>query len=369
MNEREKLRSESLNLLRFPLAVVVLTNHVFGHKGEKIPFDAVFEEINHFVDAFLRGQSVPIYFFISGYVFFLGITLTKDVYQRKLRNRINTLLIPYLIWNVLDIVGQIIYQTFVFERFSAGVPKEINFTFLGLLNCFWDANNGLLIPAETLKSNAIYPQDGPLWFLRDLMIVAVSTPIIYWLLKHIRHYLICLLGLTWFILGYWDLGHSNQLLTAFFFFSWGAYMSVNKKDMLIEFGKFSRLSAFLYIALGFACVAAGHWLPDAASTIKRLNIIVGLFFAYNLASWLLQQKICRPNAFLASASFFIYISHALVIQLLLKLSLVVIQPTSTIGLLVTFTVNLLACIGLQLSAFWLLRRYTPGLLKLLTGRK
>ena len=146
-------------------------------------------------------------------------------------------------------------------------------------------------------------------------------------------------------------------------------MSVNKKDMLAEFSKFSRLSVVLYIILALVYVASVHWLPDTSSTIKRLNVIVGLFFAYNLASWLLLRKICRPNAFLASASFFIYVSHHILCNSLLKLLLFVTQPSSNIGMLAVFASTELILIGFLLSAFWLLRRYTPGLLKLLTGRK
>ena len=108
---RNDLRSQSLDLLRFPLAVVVLTIHIFSSggltvQGSTVTFDELpfFLELNHFIDGFLRGQSVPIYFFISGYVFFLGVKLTKEKYAQKLRNRVKTLLIPYLIWNTIAVL-------------------------------------------------------------------------------------------------------------------------------------------------------------------------------------------------------------------------------------------------------------------------
>ena len=377
MNEREKLRSESLNLLRFPLAVVVLTIHVFSSQGlklqgQEISFDSaqIFQEINYFIDGFLRGQSVPIYFFISGYVFFLGITLTRETYKRKLQNRVKTLLIQFLIWNMLALFQWLLYRTPPFEPWFPGINKmELNPTLSGFLNCFWDKNHSILTAVEPPLNNSIMPQDGPLWFLRDLMIVVLSTPIIYWLLKHTRHYLVCLLGLAWFILAYWDLGHPKQILTAFFFFSWGAYMSINQKDMLVEFGKYSRLSVVLYITLSLSYVASVHWLPDASTTIKRLNILVGLLFAYNLAAWLLRRKICRPNAFLASASFFIYVAHMLICRNILKLVFFFTRPTSNFGMLAVYASTVVLTVGILLGAFWLLRRYTPGLLKVIAGRK
>ena len=377
MNEREKLRSESLNLLRFPLAVVVLTIHVFSSKGfkllgQQITFDStpLFQEINNFIDGFLRQQSVPIYFFISGYVFFLGITLTRETYKRKLKNRVKTLFIPYIVWNTLTILlGLFWYLPFFKSIFPNLYKIKLDFSLSAILYSFWDKNNGIFIPIEAPDTMNIYPIDVPLWFLRDLMIVVISTPIIYWLLKHTRHYLVCLLGLAWFILAYWDLGHPKQILTAFFFFSWGAYMSINQKDMLVEFGKYSRLSVVLYITLSLSYVASVHWLPDASETIKRLNILVGLFFAYNLAAWLLQRKICRPNAFLASASFFIYVAHTLICGNILKLVFFFTRPTSNFGMLAVYASTVVLTVGILLGAFWLLRRYTPGLLKVIAGRK
>ena len=60
--ERNDLRSQSLDLLRFPLAFVVLIIHVFNTRGfalrgsqvsvEDMP---VLLEINHIIDGFLRG--------------------------------------------------------------------------------------------------------------------------------------------------------------------------------------------------------------------------------------------------------------------------------------------------------------------------
>ena len=68
----ENLRSQSLDLLRFPLAVVILLIHIFStdgitFQGKTLTFESypLFLFVNRLIDAFLRGQSVPIYYFIS----------------------------------------------------------------------------------------------------------------------------------------------------------------------------------------------------------------------------------------------------------------------------------------------------------------
>ncbi len=377
---RNDLRSQSLDLLRFPLAVVVLAIHTFSTEGFKIHGTTIsFEnmpvllEVNHFIDGFLRGQSVPIYFFISGFVFFLGIELTKEKYIQKLKNRLKTLLIPYIIWNIVAVL--LVLPRFLpcFSSLFPNIHKiQLDFSFPAILETFWNAKEGIFIQPPTVDdvvSNNIYPQDVPLWFVRDLMIVVLCTPLLYWLLQRTRHYLVLVLGVLWFTLAYWDLGHINQLLTAFFFFLWGAYMSVNKKDMMTEFSRFFKSSMILYPLLALLFVASVHYLPIVSDTIKRLNVFVGLFFAYNVAAWLLRRGVCKVSSFLAASSFFIYITHTLLCGELLKLLFFVCRPATDLGMLSIYILAVLVTVVFLLLVFYLLRRYTPSFLKVIAGRK
>ncbi len=378
---RNDLRSQSLDLLRFPLAVVVLTIHTFSAngltvQGAKFTFDEVpfFLELNHFIDGFLRGQSVPIYFFISGYVFFLGVKLTKEKYAQKLRNRVKTLLIPYLIWNTIAVLYSLtrIVPCLSF-LFPNGSKWHLDISLPRVLAAFWDNSNGILVQptasVEAPASLATYPADVPLWFVRDLMIVVLCAPLLYWLLNRTRYYAVLILGVLWFALGYLELGHAYQLLTAFFFFSWGAYMSVNAKDMMHEFNRFFKPSIVLYPLLALLYVLSVHCFPSLSDTIKRVNVFVGLFFAYNLSSWLLTHKVCKVSPFLASSSFFIYVAHGIFSGDWLKLFFVIFHPAGELGFLSIYILAVVANVGLLLLAFYLLRRFAPGLLKVVAGRK
>lgn len=377
---RNDLRSQTLDLLRFPLAVVVLAIHTFSTEGFKMHGTTVsFEdmpvllEVNHFIDGFLRGQSVPIYFFISGFVFFVGVDLTKEVYIRKLKNRVKTLLIPYLIWNSIAVLWTLVRFLPCLSFLFPNIHKtQLDFSLSAILATFWNARQGIfirpLMDSEVMTNN-IYPQDIPLWFVRDLMIVVLCAPVIYRLLKRTRYYLVGGLGALWFVLAYWDLGHVNQLLTAFFFFSWGAYMSVNQKDMLAEFGRFFKLSVFLYPLLALLYVVSVHCFPVASDTIKRLNVFVGLFFAYNISAWLLTHHVCKASPFLASSSFFVYVAHTLVCGDLLKLLFMCLNPATDGGMLSIYVLAVAGTVALLLLAFYLLRRYAPSFLKVIAGRK
>lgn len=371
------LRSQSLDLLRFPLSVVIVIIHVFSANGLILQDKHVnvneysfFLEVNHVIDGFLRGQSVPIYFFISGFVFFLGVEgLTKEKYFQKLKNRAKTLLIPYIIWNFVAILFLLVRLLPCFNGYLSYTDSTFNLSLSSFLSCFWMYDGNLNISGAGANTPSLFPLNFPLWFLRDLMIVVLCVPLLYWILKYTKYYFVLLLGLLWFVLSYWDIGYLNPLLCAFFFFSWGTYMSINKKDMLIEFGRFFKISIFLYPLLALLYIISMHFCPNMSGMIKELNVFVGLLFAYNLAAYLLRRNYCKVNSFLASASFFIFISHGLIGARLVKVFYLLIMPASNIALLMVYFLSTLFTILLLLFIFSVLRRYTPTFLKVIAGRK
>lgn len=256
----------------------------------------LFREVNYWIDGFLRGQSVPIYFFISGFVFFFGVEWNKATYLRKLKNRVKTLLIPYLIWNTIAILLTFLKLLPLFNEFQI-FDADFQFSIQSLLGCFWDNSHGFFsarIDSQPANS-AIYPSDPPLWFLRDLMLIVVCTPLLYRMLKRIGVHAVIGLGLLWFTMGYWDLGHANQLMNALFFFSWGAYLSIHRKDMLEIFGRYFKRSMWIYPLFALSYIIAMHGWPEAAFTIKRLNIVAGLLFAYKCSSLAAQSRHLSSN--------------------------------------------------------------------------
>ncbi len=358
--EKRGLHSQSLDLMRFPLAVVVLTVHVSsitqlsGHT-----FTAGTEAFRRFVEIFLHNQSVPIYFFIAGYVFFYKMEMNRQQYTRKLHNRVKSLLIPYLIWNTVGIL-------LVATKALVKGDGEFYPTLGNLLSCYW-MYDGSLSGRQT--ELGIYPIDLPLWFVRDLMIVVLLTPALYWIIRHARHYWVWALGIAW--LFRWQLSnqHHAQMLTAFFFFSWGGYMSIFKKDMIREFGRLRNSSFIAYPLLG-----AAAWYCAAADTgwfnqVKDLYILAGLIAAYNLSALLLTHQVVKVSSFLSSASFFIYITHYLMIGPIIRKIFGLLEPGSTFAVVTVYLLCIALITSMLLALFYLMQRYTPKLLRVTAGRK
>ena len=146
-------------------------------------------------------------------------------------------------------------------------------------------------------------------------------------------------------------------------------MGIRKIDMIAEFGRFRKASIFFYIFLGIAfLMAINHW-PEACSIIKKINIIVGLFCAYNVSSWLLANNKCKVSPFLAGSSFFIYVAHSVVYRPIFIAFTKYIPSRDPFVCLSFYLLTLLLSLGILLAMFYTLRRCFPDVLKIVAGRK
>lgn len=383
-NEARSIRSQALDLLRFPLAIVVVTIHIFtgistSMHGQEFDFSnyTFFMSVILFSKSFLAGYSVPIYFFIAGYVFFLGITLTKETYIRKMHNRFKSLFIPYIVWNTIALLLVLFpYLPALHSIFPGCDYHNLQITFRNIISCYWVYDGAI----QGIVGDYANPIDTPMWFIRTLMILAICTPLINWLFKRFDALLPAISGIIWFCL---PNAEDERMLwtitTGTFFFSLGAFMSFHRRDMVEEFRKFRTFSFILYPLIAtylfIYSVASGHGLEIAElgfdtsemRHVKNLAIIAGLFFAYNFAVWLIERHGFKPSKTLSSAAFFIYAGHMPLIGYVKNIIMLVILPVDSLHCLIIYILTeAIICFGL-LGTYMVLRRYTPRFLGLFTG--
>lgn len=373
------IRSQSLDMLRFPLALFVVAVHVFVVPPylnlSDDAFASSFPAANcllRFVDAFIRDQSVPVYYFIAGFVFFLGLKFSMESYTGKLKRRCRSLLIPYLVWNTVAILYLLKMYLPGIRDISQSIDSvNTDLSLSAFINCFWDSSHGL-VPFDATGLNGIYPIDAPLWFVRDLMIMVLISPAIHAIYKLPTKVAVAILSSVTFIymLRLPGLGHLSLLLEAFPFFAWGGFLSYHKRDMIEEFKRFRFASFVLYPLLAVIIFFFKPYAPQTMVYVKSINVIVGLFFFYNVAATIVTHrggKSISLVALLAPVSFFVYCGHYILISPVGKRLFALLDPTTDCGVICYLILLYISVIGILLAAYSLMRGFTPRLLKLFTG--
>ena len=235
------LQSKVIAFLRFPLIVLVLFIHcnftTLSEEWASLPFTSKFIDI---LSQRIAPIAIPFFYFISGYLFFKSGQFTIDIWLKKLVRRVQSLLVPYVLWNLLYLLLCIIIGLFSSKVPILGIPFD-KLSFADVMKSFW--NISLIEGGSTLKA----PIAVQFWFIRDLIVVMICSPIIYFAVK----WFIILSGrrplvryLLFFVViyafGYWPdiVGLDPE---CWLFFAYGAYYGIRRKESRCnsEQGRFS----------------------------------------------------------------------------------------------------------------------------------
>jgi hypothetical protein len=318
---------------------------------------------------FFDSANVPMFFLISGMLFFYNVEFDRDVYRDKLKRRVKTLLVPYITWNTVAILVALLPLIPSLTPFFPEVDtSRFDISFTNILSCYWNNHPGIYI-----KPHAPFPINGPLWYLRDLMIAVLCAPVIHRLIKRFGCPVIVLFGAIWFVSStvnqeVFIYGRISRMAAAMFFFYWGAYLSINKVNVPEKFGKVFVPSLLLYLSTCALYLLARYCFPDYCRLIHRFTIICFIIPTYNIAVWILRHKVCRVYKFLAGSAFFIYVTHWLLLPVVEKVFLALLHPASNSVLFAALILTLVTTVVLLLGAYYVLIRFASPVQMFLTGR-
>jgi surface polysaccharide O-acyltransferase-like enzyme len=372
-----ELQSKTINWLRFPLVIAV----VFIHMNPVVDMQQVcysslsgmdiYSIVGALVSHVLTGIAVPCFFMFSGFFFFYKTEKwNRSVYLKKLKSRFTTLVVPYLLWNLIPIFISATAKTI---KMDGSIWIYFNGLYdKGLWRIFWnycewgstDTNIlGWLMPCYG-------PYLLPLWFLRDLIIMVFLTPLIYYFVKHTKLYGIILLGILYYTkIGFIISGFSTSLfLNALFFFSFGTYFSIHGKNIILSLRKGQLFWGLLAIvSMILSTYADGGELKKY---FLPLYVLSGVITAVNITSFFMERNKLKVSDTLSKASFFVYVTHRiLVLSLTRELFNKIFYPESAIALLIRYITVPFICVCICLGIYYLMKRFTPKTLSLLTGNR
>lgn len=346
-----------ITALRFPLALLVVFIHAYNAPWQAVA-DPTFARVAEFCSRVLPTFAVPLFFAVSGYLFFLGMErFGMGDYLGKLRRRALTLLVPYVVWNVLA------FGLYAARDWAAGASLQFPPAVDLLWGCRTLAAGGSNWLGQSLAA-VTAPVQEPLWFVRDLMVTVVLAPLFWFVLRYLRVVGLVLLAVV-FYARLWP-NPCGVSFTAFWFFGLGAWFSISGRDAVRSLRPLTLPALVLGVGALAVLVRFPDVWPELRAVAQPLYVLCAMAVSVRLAGFLARK--IRPSAFRSQASFFVYAAHTI---LLLPLSTWL--AAYTVGRPVSWLVAaylagpILAATGC-LVACWLLQRYLPRLSAPLTGQ-
>lgn len=312
-----ELLSSTIDLMRFPLAVMVVFIHMNPHVVNLIDADfilfsgfGIYNVIGILCSHVITHIAVPCFFLISGFLFFNNFrTWSWLIYFCKIKNRIKSLFIPYILWNLLPFL--LLFLLRLGGVFLKGNPAEGLATVFSQLNwhIFYDCNEWGTTRINWLGENLRMtgPKILPLWFVRDLLVVTLLAPFIYFAITKLRIVFVVFLFIA-YISRIWPLIPGFDII-AFFYFSLGAYFALNEINIVSFTQKFKWLFISSSVLLLFPVTIYDGQNTIIGQNIYPLFIFCGVFSAFIVFSWLISKYKIKPNKFFVSSCFFVYAFH------------------------------------------------------------
>jgi len=208
------------------------------------------------------------------------------------------------------------------------------------------------------------PIDIPLWFIRDLIVMIILAPLVYYFVKKTNIWGILLLSIA-YITNIW-LSTPGFSISAFFFFCTGAYFAINRKN-LVDFSKrycliFIPLSVILFIPCVY--LDGTHSWP----CLMRLYIVLTVFAVFSLSSWSVEKHNIKPIPLLVNSCFFVYAAHTVfILPIAGKILHAIIPGESVIEECICYLLTPILTAGLCITIYYILTRYFKKIALPFTG--
>lgn len=306
---------------------------------------------------------VMMFFAVSGFLLLWGHDGSWATHRRKLWSRTKSLLGPYLLWSLLGILAYLLLQSLPWT--ASWFDPESRRWLIGK-------------PWSQLAMVFLFePIPYQLWFLRDLWLMVMVSPLLMALLQRFGLWVIVALLVPHVLdVGIPGPGGEHRLLTgdAYFWFAVGCWCAVRQVPLVWN-GKHAGWWAAVILvvgsgrALGLAHGDTPIDAPLAESPdlwwFKLMHLIgvPGLWICYD--RWLLWLE--RPVFLrISSYAFFVFAAHEPLMTMLRKPLVRYLGPGDAMHAL-AFFLTLSGTLVLVLGVGVLLRRYVPTLFALLCG--
>lgn len=162
----DKLFWKKKEFISFLSSILVLFIHSYFAKdniGNSL-ISVINQKFSFFFSRSITQFAVPVFFMLSGISFFKGYNNKK--YLTKIKSRIYTLVIPYLLWNTVWMLWEIFGSYSFISNFSgSGEPYPLTIV-------------------SILKGIFFYECNIPFWFLFDIIVFSFAAPLLFLIIRN-----------------------------------------------------------------------------------------------------------------------------------------------------------------------------------------
>lgn len=301
--------SNFITLSRLPIILGVVCIHA-GYFCDYGLFYYIFGEV-------FGRIGVPLFFFISGYLFFQKYLNTKIIYAQKIKKRFFSLFIPYVLWNFFAFI------IYCFVTDSMSLDQ--------FFQAFW------VVEGKSGHS----PADGPLWFLRSLMIYSLLAPF-FFLINNSR--ILSWISPVLVFLWIFDISlFKSGFIIGVVFYGFGAWFAITNRDVQIPVPT-KKQGVFVVVMYVLGVIA--HYNYRDSSVLHNMMILMGFLLIYCIPVFFQSRKVIE----LGSLSFGLYCMHEIVLEVAKVFNIIPLVNGNfkyIVTVLATFVLCVCVCVLLQ----------------------
>ena len=333
------IEKHKITYMHFILSVLIILVHAINNKTTFEKFFSIETGIGQF--------AVPLFFIISGFLFFYNSNSFNDI-NNKIIKRIYTLLIPYLLWNLIYYIFHLILEAeTTFDIFTL-IDAVINHSF-----------------------NPVF------WYIYQLILLTIISPIIYYISKIKKMEIPFMVLLSLLIIGNTDIPFINE--DAIIYYLFGCYLSRlynNKKFKIID-----NLYIFIFSLISILVFILNRYLHNNifnniellhyyTLSVIYLRIAIAMFMFYFCDIFFNYKHIPKYM----NNSFFLYSIHYMIVRFIITITNNYLinffdNKSFTLIQILLFLLSPMICITISYYLSLFLTNKLPKFYSILTGNR
>lgn len=327
--------------------MVVIIHHGIVWRAPKSSWNGIYDLVTNLMGGGICQVAVPAFFLISGWLFFANLSEWNwKIWEGKVLRRVRSLLVPYLLWNIIKVVLSSVWSTKCFD-----IVLNLQYiSNIGLKGIFW------------------MPADFPLWFIRDLILCVIISPLIWYAIKKAKQWFIILL-LVFYVFSlppFQD--HLSGVAVPLFAF--GGWVRIFRNDgLIIRMDNKVLIPIWIILLLLHTCTKGVEGMEYLSTIFLRLMKLSSVLVVFSIISDVNNPKVGKSLKNMGQCSFWLFAVHTVLLRDLSFLIVWKLLPMdntyiATIAYFIAITITLTLCF----ATYYTFRKIFPRTVNVLCGR-